>query len=317
MKMSFSPCIILMMIAITAVLTMPKSAAGTSFTYVSNAYYEDARFDPPNPPFAYIQGDPNKSIDGLGAFILAELGLVDFGWFGPGVSTWHNYVGFDHDTVEAHASAVGAISSFSDFSMIGDTQYVKDTWYFAAIRELIGDPNQLPVDIHLDYTLDYTYFNLAAAGRSRATTDLLFGAYVIPADKTGLYSQNAADNYGYRGDFSTPPNDASFMDSFSFHGGAQYYYLGGFEEATRHIEESFDLGSMNVGDRLYIYGFLGAYTECMMYHPPTLDVATMFPNFEGNVVIEEASPTPVPEPSTFILLGAGLAGLAVLRRKRS
>ena len=281
----------LMAIAISITLIIPTSAAGARFSYVSSAYYEDARFNPPNPPFTYIQDDPDISVEGLTAYIFTALGLDLGSVYGPGISTWDNYVGFDNDTIEAHTSAVGTVASFADVTKIGDTQYVKDTWHWAAIFELKGEPGEHPVDVHLDYKLDFTYFNLAVAGRSRATTDLLFGAYIIPANKTGLYSQNAANNYGYRGNFSKPPTDASFKDSFSFHGGDQYTYLGGFKEATRHIKESFDLGSMKVGDRIYIYGFLGAYTECMMYHPPTLDVATMFPSFIGDLVIEPVAPT--------------------------
>ena len=97
MKKSLFAGMGLMAIAISVALIIPTSAAGAKFSYVSSAYYEDARFNPPNPPFTYIQGMPERSVDGLAAFILDALGL-EMEWFGPGVSTWNNYVGFDNDT---------------------------------------------------------------------------------------------------------------------------------------------------------------------------------------------------------------------------
>jgi parallel beta-helix repeat protein len=302
-------------------LTMPTLALGASLSLISEASYEDARFNPPPLPFApYDPNNPNFSIEGqiegLIGVVLDWLGVSPVGSiYGPGISSWDNYVGFMDRNMYAQASAVGTVASFADVFLIGDTQYVKDTWYWAAIYELNGDPGET-AEVRLDYKHDYTFYNLAIAGRSRATTDVLYGAYIIPAAKTGAYSQDAAHNWGYRGNFNNPPADASFRNSFSLHDGAQYTYLGGFREATRHKTGSFDLSSMSVGDRLYVYGYLGAYTECMMYHPPTLSVATMFPSFLGTLFINdgtlEVGPSGYPYTSIQAAINAAGPGDTVL-----
>jgi hypothetical protein len=271
-------------------LTMPTVTLGASLRLISSTSYEDARFNPPALPFApYDPNNPNFSIEGqiegLIGTVLDWLGISPVGSiYGPGISSWDNYVGFMDHMMYAQASAVGTVASFADVLLIGDTQYVKDWWHFAAIYELNGDPGET-ANVRLDYAHDYTYYNLALAGRSRAVTDVEYGAYIIPAARTGAYSQEAANNLGYRDNPNTRPADASFWGSFTLHGGAQYKYLGGFIEDTDHKIGSFELGSMSVGDRLYVYGYLYAATECEMYHPPTLDVATMFPSFNASLII--------------------------------
>jgi len=307
------------MVAVVIVMIMPSLALSTaSLSLIDSAYTEVAKFDPPDPPWAPLSPDniPTSIAEMIEVIIgtaLSMFGVNPVGSiYGPGISSWDNYVAFGEfsfgQTVYAQASAVGTVASWNNPLLIGDTQYVKDTWYWAAIYELNGDPGE-SVGVHVDYIHDYTYYNLAIAGRSRATTDVLYGAYIIPAAKTGEYTHHIANMWPYN-PFNYP-SDASFMDGFTLHGGAQYKYIGGFTEATQHKTGTFDLGSMNDGDRLYVYGYLGAYTECEMYLPLSLDVATMFPSFQASVDINE-----VPEPTTMLLLGSGLIGLAAYARRK-
>ena len=274
-------------------LILPASTLSAQLKLIGSISREVAKFDPPDPPFAPY--DPLNSGVSIESIIVGLTGTV-LDWFGvnpmgniygPGISQWNNYADVINQTIVAQASAVGTVADWSPL-IIGDTQYVKDTWHWVAIYELTGHRGQR-ADVRLDYMHDYTYFNLAIAGRSRATTDVEFSAYIIPAHLTSRYSTIPSRTWPYNITARRPSQDGIPVNRFSLHDGAQYKYLGGFKEATRHKTGTFNIGPMTVGDRLYVYGNLGAYTECMMYNPPTLTVATMFPSFIAALFADSTS----------------------------
>jgi hypothetical protein len=94
-----------------------------------------------------------------------------------------------------------------------------------------------------------------------------------------------------------------------------YEYIGGFKETTKQQNGQIDFFNLGVGDRIYLYGSLNVYTKVKNYGPG-LSVATMFPSFTSTISANEIPVAPVPEPSTFLLLCAGLAGLGFVARRR-
>ncbi len=296
------------MVAVVIIM-MPTLALGSSLSLISSYSWEDPKFDPPYPPFGFDPNIPEASIEPLIGYILSVLGIDLMGSiYGPGISSWDNYVGFLGQDMYARASAVGTVAWVDPWEF-GDTQYVKDSWLWAASYELDGNLGEEPVNVTYGYLYDYTYFNLAAIGRSRTSTDAGILYYIIPASLVGEYSPNAMYNWPFNIFAPNPLLDASSWGSLSLDFAKEYDIVGGFKESDGQQTGSKDLGTMGVGDRLYIIGGLGAYTECENYFEG-LTVATMFASYTGSLYVEA-----VPEPSTFLLLGAGLAGVGLLRRR--
>lgn len=285
------------------VLMMPTLALSSSLSLIYSASGEDAKFDPPLPPFGFdANGLP--SIDGVIGYILSTLGIDIMGkYYGPGISSWDNYVAFSDNgqNMYASASAVGTVAVFFDprepdpaeVLKLFDTQYVKDDWYWAATYELNGNPAEEPANVSYGYSYNYIYFNLAVAGRSKSSTSADLFYYIIPASLTGKYSPDPMKNWPFNIFAPNPFKDATYSGPLLL-GYAKEFdkFVGGFTEDSGRQTGSKDLGTMGVGDRLYVIGHLGAYAECENYFTG-LTVATMFPSFTGTV--QSTIPvTPVP-----------------------
>jgi len=111
-------------------LILPASTLSAQLKLIGSISREDARFDPPDPPFAPY--DPLNSGVSIADMITGLTGTV-LDWFsvnpmgniyGPGISQWNNYADVINETIVAQASAVGTVASWSPL-IIGDTQYVK------------------------------------------------------------------------------------------------------------------------------------------------------------------------------------------------
>lgn len=284
-------------VAAIAIVMMPALALSSSpfsLTLIRSGYMEGAQFTGPDAPFApYDITKPELGLDGiiegLTGTVLAWFGTNPIkNIYGPGITKWENFCDIWGPDMYVQASAVGTIASFgvTDVILIGKTQRATHGWLWAAVYELTGPPGET-ADVRFDYTLDYTCYNLAIAGRSKAATYLDFEGSIVPASIAHTYDPGAFEGFPARVFGGNPLADASFRDHFSLKDGAEYKYLGGFKEATEQKAGSFNVGSMNVGDRLFISAALRAETECMVYHPPSLTVATMFPTLEGTLHAEE------------------------------
>ncbi len=276
----------LAIVAVVAVMIMPTQVFSSPYlSLISGDSREVAKFDPPNPPFTYDPDNPDISSEGLIAFIMSELGINMMGSiYGPGVTSWKNGAELFDNAVVANASAVGTVAKVT-FLEVNDTQYVKDTWLWSGIYELKGNAGE-SANVILDYTHGYTYNNVALLGRSKSYVGADFHSWIIPADKTGGYSNNAADNWGY-GSGPYPIDASSWGDDYVHEFSKEYEVVGGFNNKNLVKKGSLNLGNMKVGDRLYLRGTLSAFTECELYTIAGLEMATMFTDFTGDFGVEE------------------------------
>ncbi len=152
----------------------------------------------------------------------------------------------------------------------------------------IYDPGDFALDVdndgNYDYALDFSF---------NSSNEVTFSLYENPVWIDGMYNQHAeADPFE-----NTNTNDllASFGGAFGMHSNLPSNVDGGISYV---LEGGFDM-SLLTG---YTGGPIGIHW--------TMECGNDFLNYS-------ASPSPVPEPASMILLGSGLLGLAAAgRRKR-
>ena len=126
-RVMFSRIRFITMVAAVIVVMMPALALSASLTPISSNSWEVAKFDPPDPPWAplghdYYDFSIAGMLEGLTGTVLDWFGYNPMGSiYGPGISSWENYVGFgiDSNSIFASASAVGTVADFSNFIIAG------------------------------------------------------------------------------------------------------------------------------------------------------------------------------------------------------
>lgn len=161
--------------------------------------------------------------------------------YGAGISQWENYVDLWGPDMYAQASAVGTIANFNGVLEIGQTQRAQHGWQWAAVYELTGNPGET-ASVRFDYEHNYTYYNLAVAGRSKAKTVVEFVAYIVPGELASSYDPDAFQTIPWSTFGGEPFRDATFGDYFTLEGGAEYKYLGGFKEGGEAPDRIFQFG---------------------------------------------------------------------------
>ena len=173
----------------------------------------------------------------------------------------------------------------------------------------------IPVDLN-DFYADPTV-NVAADGSSAVMAEDEVYAYVYLANDPYLGDPGIAVpadvlSLGFHLDFAEDAgNDDSFLATL-FDGDTGTFIGDFYAEETWEGDVSWDLTGLDPAVTLLGLEFqLDAWDN---YFDTTATISTLAFETED---LNNGGSSPVPEPGTFLLLGAGLAGLAIVRRKQN
>lgn len=292
--------------ALAAVLTVAAAwntgpAHAASLTSLSSAQMEFAS-----------QTGPLNTIDSIVTFLGYYPPLI-----GPGGTlTGVYFTGLD-TTADAAASAMLDVPWYALWN-VADTQTASQTFYWSRVLQMTAEPGTV-VDVSFDYIYSNSRLNLAFDGRSESKSSASLYASIVPAAQTSSFSQDASDALStfLLGSLilaADTPRSSDYTQFGSLNYDANYHFAA-VSLADDVTSGSFVAGQMETGDRLYLVGRLSAEAQAQAYWY-SIEISTMVSSLDTTAVLTEHPVAPVPEPSTFMMLGVGLFGIAAARRIR-